>query len=328
MQAMQTPLYLAAALALALLTPPLTTAQVSQVCDPDEYSGTGADTPSLPDQFSLHVEANIVNRNRTTWVHELFDDVNNRGKFVFIRNGTREEAIFDYNTDEIYLYPDIDQGNDCTVSQLSASRFINFTFGITRMNGTIHIGSARQFLEFLQDDTPVRQMGLESVRGIPTMRWQACVSSDNVSFTADYYYTTDDWTYATVSSPEDFDMTLVQIIINGTSNFGRDGPHDFYHVYTVIGFHSGPDSVPERAFQIPTGLVCVGRDPGLPVPTVPQFFSTYIQTVDSDLKTVSTSRVSVMGLGGGGGGSEGSAKLGVEKNGVILCKSVAFFRAI
>lgn len=286
---------LTAVAAVLLLTLPLSlgqslptafppTEEFQQVCNDSDpqYDLTGSDVPTVPSQFSLHVEANLVSQNRTTWVHELFDEVNNRGKVMFLRDGIREQVILDYENNEGFIFPSPIDDKACRVYPLTNSRFgrfINATFGIRTVNGNLHVGSARHFLELLDDDTPLRRVGLDNIRGIPTMRWQACINRGNISVVADYYYTTDDWTYATISNPEQFDMTLTQIVVRGNSIF-NDTVRNFYHVYSIIGFHSGPAAVPDSAFAIPTGLACVGRIPGIPLPRVPNYFSTYLQYVD------------------------------------------------
>ncbi len=264
-------------------------------CDtftPDDFSSIPS---TLSRQFSLHVEANILNENRTLWVHEFFDDVNNRGSVTFVRDGVRERAILDYANNEVFVLPDPRAGTECSVYPLAETR-VAMVFGITTVNGSAHIGSARTFLENLNDDTPIQYVGLDSVRGIPTLRWQACTTMGNVSLgggvslVADYYFSSADWTYATVR-PEDSSMVLAQIVVRGNSMFNNT-LRTFYHVYSVFGFHSGPDAVPDRAFSVPTGTACVGRNEGIPVPEIPPFFSTYIQYVVSGVKQVTTIRVS------------------------------------
>lgn len=249
----------------------------------------------LPRQFSVHVEANILEANRTVWVHEFYDDVNNRGSITFIQGGVRERVIYDYDNNEVFIFPDLQRGTECSVFPLTESRALNFTFGITRVNGSIHIGTTSAFLGLLRDNVPTRYLGLDSVRGTPAMRWQACINYGPVSFFADYYYTTtDSWTYATLSNPEEFDLTLTQIVVRGNGVF-NDTLENFYHVYSAFGFESGPASVPDRAFSVPTGTACVGRIRGLPLPEIPNAFSTYLQYVDtmSEMREVITLRVSV-----------------------------------
>lgn len=269
--------------------------EFSDLCE--SFTQSGGPLPTqLPPQFSVHVEANIVNKNRTVVVHEFYDNINNRGSLTFVTEGVQEHSIYDYDDNEIFVFPDAHTGRECSVYPLDEARDIGFTFGLTRVNGSIHIGTTSAFLGLLRDDVPTQFLGFDSVRGTPAMRWRACVSWPNTSFFADYYYTTTDtWSYATIGNPEEFDLTLTQIVVQGNSLFNNN-LENFYHVYSVFGLQFGPESVPERAFTVPSGLACVGRNPGIPVPQVPDYFSTYFQFVDtsSDVKRVDTIRVSEM----------------------------------
>ena len=267
--------------------------RIQMMCDADNYAMTGAAFPSLPNQFSLRVEANFLESNRTAVFHEYFDGVNDRGKMVFNWNGTVVRVILDYANNEVFVYPDLRSGRECRVFTLSQSNFINFTFGIVRNDdGSLHVGTAKHFLEGISVDSPTRYIGLDTIRGIPVVQWQACFNSDNYSFIADYYFTTDNWSYDTISNPTDYNMTLVkiqvrgQILLNGTVK-------DFNHVYSIFHFLSGPNSVPDHSFVVPTGLACVGRIPGIDKPQLPQFFSTSIQFLSPNDSQLSTYRVSI-----------------------------------
>ena len=276
------------------LPPPLQErVDFGQVCDPSNYgSNSGPSIPALPQQFSVHVEAGILNKNRTTWIHEFFDEVNNRGRINFFMQGMRERVIYNYNTNEIFLFPDVRNNRECSVLPLAQSRFVNFTFGLTTVNGSYHIGTSRQFFEFLNDDTPINYLGLNNtVRGVPALRWDACINNDNVSMIASYYYNTEDWSYPTVADPSGSDLILSQMVVRGVSSF-NNSISNFYHVYTVTGFHSGPDSVPDRMFQIPTGMKCFGRMPGMPVPIPPQYFSTFLERIDTFRNQIGVVRAS------------------------------------
>lgn len=297
---------LAAVAALLLLAPPTcsgqsylpSSEQFRQVCNPSDpmWDRMGSELiPTFPRQFSFLVEASIVNENRSLWVQEFFDDVNNRAAVTFFNDGTREHVILDYTNDEVFIIPGFDNESECTVHPLTTDRFINFTFGVTNVNGSLHIGSARQLLLALEDDTPARFIGFETIRGVPSLRYQACIDLDNLSFVADYSYTTDNWTYSTLINPEDYNMVLSQLVIQGNS-LNKGNLSNFYHVYSIVAFQSGPSSVPDRALTVPVGLACRGRIPGIPVPVIPKFFSTYIQYVDLNSATnkeVNTVRVSV-----------------------------------
>lgn len=269
----------------------------TDLCESFNPESGGDPLPTqLPQQFSVHVEANIVNKNMTFLVDEFYDNVNNRGSLAFISDGVRQHAIYDYADNEIFVFPDADNGRECGAYPLDEAENFELAFGLTRMNGSLHIGTTSAFLGLLRDDIPTQALGMDSVRGTPAMHWKACINFPNISFFADYYYTsTDIWSYATVSNPEEFDLTLTQIVVQGNS-LHNDTLEYFYHVYSAFAFQSGPESVPDSAFTVPSGLACVGRNVGIPVPQVPDYFSTYVQYASTGTNSlearVATFRVS------------------------------------
>ena len=262
------------------------------VCDFSQ--STGSPLPDLPDQFSFTIEGNLIERNSTGIMTEYYDGPGNRGRLEFGRNGSSNIGIFDYNLGEIFLIPDFRTGDDCRVSPIATSRFTNFTFGIQNINGSIHIGSPSTFVEALRDDSITQYVGEDMVRGIPTQRWQACVNRENISYLIDYYFVAEPWNYEGQGQKLDStQMIPVQITLN-TTRIDNGTVRNIYHIYTVVDFRAGPDSVPESLFRVPNGLACTGRFPGQPVPQVPQFFSTYVQRVSmtADRNAIQTTRVS------------------------------------
>ena len=262
------------------------------VCDPDVFIPTSGDLPipDLPDQFSFTIEGNLIERNSTGIITEYYDGPGNRGRLEFALNGSTYLGIFDYNLGEIFAIPDFRTGDGCRVFAIADSpSFLNFTFGITQQNGSVHIGSPRTFLEGLRDNIATQYMGEEMVRGIPTLRWQACFGAENISYLIDYYFVADSWNYEgqTQMVPVQFTLNTTRLV-NGTVR-------DIYHIYSVVDFRAGPDSVPESLFQVPNGLACTGRFPGQPVPQIPQFFSTYVeQTSTEPVPYIQTLRVSIL----------------------------------
>ena len=257
---------------------------------------TGPPVPDLPDQFSFTIEGNLIERNRTDIMTEYYDGPGNRGRLEFGFNASTYLGIFDYNLGEIFLIPDFMTGDDCRVSPIATDRFINFTFGIQNINGSIHIGSPSTFVEALRDDSVTQYVGEDMVRGIPTQCWQACVNRENISYLIDYDFVDEPWSYEGQGQKLDStQMIPVQITLN-TTRIVNGTVRNIYHIYTVVDFRAGPDSVPESVFQVPNGLACTGRFPGQPVPQVPQFFSTTIQQVSSDSPIPSVQTVRVRNL--------------------------------
>ena len=262
------------------------------VCDFDQTSGPPV--PDLPDQFSFTIEGNLIERNSTAIMTEFYDGPGNRGRLELGFNASSGIGIFDYNLGEIFFIPDFQTEDDCRVYPIADNpRFLNFTFGIENRNGTIHIGSPSAFAEQLRNAAATQYIGEDMIRGIPTQRWQACFNRENISYLIDYYFATEDWNYegqgqkldSTQMVPVQFTLNTTRII-NGTLR-------NIYHIYTVVDFRAGPDSVPDSIFQVPNGLACTGRFPGLPVPQIPQFFTTTVQQVTSSspIPSIQTVRV-------------------------------------
>jgi hypothetical protein len=225
---------------------------------------------------------------------EYYDGPGNRGRLEFGFNGSSGIDIFDYNLGEIFRIPDFRTGDDCRVSPIAEDRFVNFTFGIQNVNGSVHIGPPSMFVEALRDDSITQYVGEDMVRGIPTQRWQACVNRENISYLINYYFATEPWDYEGQSQKLDStQMVPVQFTLN-TTRISNGTIRNIYHIYTVVDFRAGPDSVPDSLFQVPNGLACTGRFPGQPVPQIPQFFSAYSERVSrtSDDNSIRTTKVS------------------------------------
>ena len=274
------------------------------VCDPAQYAGDPSKPiPRLPSQFSTVVEANILGSSSGTTfeigVREYFDQVGNRGRLEYSSRGIFAYGIFDYNLQEVFLLPDMLTGEDCVVRRIAqGEQLLERTFGFTVQNGSVHIGRVSDFFQ-LTDAVAINYIGQEYVRGIPCDYWQSCHVLNTSSYTVDYFFSRNDsgWMSAYGDDP-----VPVQIIVNGTApNFNGPGPNmnrssDFRNViniYTFITFNSGPDSVPDEVFAQPIGVACKGRIPGQVLPLLPNYFSTYIESVDETQQTTSIVRVSI-----------------------------------
>ena len=267
-------------------------ADFTPVCDFSQSSGPPV--PDLPDQFSFTIEGNLIERNSTAIMTEYYDGPGNRGRLEFGFNASLGIGIFDYDLGEIFLIPDFRTGDDCRVYPIADNpRFLNFTFGVENRNGSIHIGSPSTFVEALRDDSITQYVGEDMVRGIPTQRWQACVNRENISYLIDYYFATEPWNYEGQGQKLDStQMVPVQFTLN-TTRISNGTIRNIYHIYTVVDFRAGPESVPDSLFRVPNGLACTGRSPGQPVPQIPQFFSAYTERVSMTrgVNSIQTSKV-------------------------------------
>lgn len=263
-----------------------------QMCDPSQAEAVSKPFPPLPQQFSTTIEANILSKNMEISVRDYFDEIGNRGRMEISRNGGFSYAVFDYGLQEVFLLPDFlsESGEDCVVRKIAEdNNFVSVTFGFTLQNGSVHIGTASHFFS-IANFSALRYMGNdEPIRGIPCDHWQSCYSTDSSSYTIDYYFsrTDADWMSAYRDDP-----VPVQIILNGVrENEDEDGFHNVTNIYSFVAFNAGPDAVPDDVFKIPTGVSCKGRILGQALPMLPNFFSTYIESVYGRTKTVYVARV-------------------------------------
>ena len=258
------------------------------LCDPTEYAGNlSKPIPALPSQFSTTLEANILGSPPGSFeisAREYSDGVGKRGRLEYSSHGRFSSGIFDYNLQEVYLLPDFTTREDCVVRRIADGPVIRGRYGFTVQNGSVHIGRSSDFFEPVVPAATL-YMGQEDVRGIPCDHWQSCHVLHTSSYTVDYYYSRNDsgWTSAHGDDP-----VPVQIIVNRTA----PGFSPVY-VYTFLAFNSGPDSVPDEVFALPIGVACKGRAPGQVLPLLPNYFSTYIESVDETQQTTSIVRVSI-----------------------------------
>lgn len=261
--------------------------QYMPVCDPANYTGPPSiPLPNLPTQFSAVIEANLRQENGTTNVREYFDEVGNRGRFEITRYGSKTVGIFDYDDGEIFRISD---GDTCEVNLIadpSTRSFFTETpiFGFQEsVNGSVHIGTVRDFFQLRDNAT---WLGVEVVRGIPCNRWQTCTVLENNSYTLDYYFATENWDFALGNG-----ATPVQVILNAL--IVRKGvAESLNHIYSFVSFDTGPRSVPDEAFTVPFGLICSGRIPGLPIPSLPEYFSATIEAVQRTTRSALVYKVS------------------------------------
>ena len=263
----------------------LVVGQYVPVCDPTNYTGPPSiPLPDLPTQFSVVIEANFEQDNRTSDIKEYFDEAGNRGRFEITSTnfGTNKiVGIFDYDEGEIFV---ISNGDDCAVRLIANSstrRFLTETpiFGFQDgVNGSVHIGTVRDFFR-LRCNTNATWLGVEDVRGIPCNRWQTCTVMENNSYTLDYYFATEDWEFALGDGPTPVQVILTAVIVR------KNAIETLNHIYSFVSFDSGSRSVPDDVFAVPIGLACTGRIPGQTVPQFPEYYSATFERVDSFTQT-------------------------------------------
>ena len=255
------------------------------VCDPSDYTTSpNPPIPDLPRQFSAVIEANFVQLDQSALVREYFDEIGNRGRFEIAHSSSAIVGIFDYNLGEVFLIPDPNTGDGCSVHNLIRQSSLSF-FGFRIVNGSVHIGTVGRFFR-LSSNVSANYLGQEDVRGIMCDHWQTCTVMENKSYTLDYYFSTADWAF---SANPNGSQIPVQVVLNES----QSATPNLNHIYSFVDFVSGPQSVPDKVFMVPTGLPCRGRIPGQPLPALPNFFTVYSETVSQARQTARYARVCI-----------------------------------
>ena len=248
---------------------------------PPDFTDPESRLPQLPNQYYMAIEANLYERNMTDFVTEYYDGPGDRGRATFAVNGTRMNTIFDYNMGEIFIFPNPRTQDDCTVSLLNTNNsFARFLFGVVPgPNNTVHIGPPSALFG-LNNTVNYTYTGIEFARGIPCHRWWTCTNRENASFTLEYYFTDSDLWTAPYPQDDGYGYVPVLVELHGNITDSMTGEERMtHHHYNILDFRSGPDAVPDSAFNVPFDLVCKGRLPGQPLPQFPNVFSLYVETV-------------------------------------------------
>lgn len=255
--------------------------QPPQLCNPSQQGEVTKPIPQLPKQFSATVEANILSAGVEISLRHYSDG--NRGRIDVSREGNFGYIVYNYDSQEAFLLPDrsSEPVEECVVRRLApksehAKLRRRLNYGWTVQNGSVFV---RTMPDGFSGSRFAVYMGNETVRGIPCDHWHTCAIVNSGTYTIDYYFSNDmAWTSAYGDDP-----APVQLILNGSR---------VEAIYSYIAFNAGPESVPDEVFKIPTGVSCKGRTPGQPLPVLPNFFSTYIETVDENEQIVYVGRVS------------------------------------
>ncbi|EDO44997.1 predicted protein, partial [Nematostella vectensis] len=216
----------------------------------------GPKLPSLPTAFEAIVEANIVNKNYSSYAHEWYDRGSNRGVIGYMSHGHKRFHIYNYNYNEMISY---DDENNCTVQQISTMRH-HSAFG----KNSTRIGSTAELFHFGAQFNETF-MGNTTIRGIKCFHWQACINHENSSYTLDYYFSMPDWKMPTQGNNS---MQVVRAVIQGISAHhvinSSDLVHNFSHIYDFFMFTPGVPK--ESVFQVPRGVFCKDMRDHKPLP--------------------------------------------------------------
>eukprot|EP01114_Cavostelium_apophysatum_P005377 TRINITY_DN1629_c0_g1_i1.p1 TRINITY_DN1629_c0_g1~~TRINITY_DN1629_c0_g1_i1.p1 ORF type:complete len:833 (-),score=171.02 TRINITY_DN1629_c0_g1_i1:58-2556(-) len=233
------------------------------------------DLPTLPQSFTVSIEINHIDANRTTRVDEYFDYENQRIRADYYSGERHEVTVWDLKE---RLVHSLHNFNNCTVRNLTEAEEHSF------LNGT-HLVGASTILHFGSQYEETYQ-GERRARGILCEHWLSEEIPDeynNGSYTIDYFFSDPAWLIAEAGNfwSETAQMNYrvpIQAVINGTSM--EDGNLTSYT--TVIEFLFFDEGTPDPgAFTFLERFLCAHiTQPDLP--TLPDQFEANIEFTIAD----------------------------------------------
>lgn len=204
--------------------------------------------PPLPDQFESWVTCNIVNKNYSVVIHEVYDAPNNRALFTrYHADTSTETTLYLYSTGEWFHL-----NGTCNGGQLSE---LGRRGGFARGSDGRIAGSA-EFFQFAQQGQRETYMGIVDVEGVPCEHYRSVVNDPSGShMVLDYYFAAPGWRVPETHAER------VPVLLNLSGSYPR-GPYDvhhYHHYYSFGHFRLGPTRLGERAFTVPSGLTCSGN---------------------------------------------------------------------
>ncbi|KAK7462609.1 hypothetical protein BaRGS_00038362, partial [Batillaria attramentaria] len=234
----------------------------------------GPKRPTVSQQFTVHVEAVMVDKNQTFEFIEYYDYLNNRGRLHQTQGGHVTDYYYDYNTNEMLIVRPDDY--TCTVQPLSQSPYV-FVMG----DKNNHIYSPGAALRFGAAGSPETYLGKSSVRDILVNQWQSCMDwpDRNTTMTVTWSFVDNlVWLSSTseVSVPIECHVT------------GRVYSDDQTTAVSNIATSSciSLDTVPPDSEGSPQGIVCPGRRNTLQLPILPDAMSFTTESISEQGKTI------------------------------------------
>lgn len=224
--------------------------------------------PPLPDVFTTEIEANIIDRQYSILMREVFDSRRNMAALHYRApnvNGStsRYIDILNYNLSEAYYIVD----DMCETHPLSEDPW-------SAMLGNGSMFSTSQLFAFGGNLTEVYK-GNASVRGIAANHWCNCVpdapfkGGKRVSYQIDYYFSQPLWLTDSSNFTVGADIVPLRAVVQGTLKYPNNNLTSFQHNYEYLSFGF---KVEPRWLQTPPGVFCPGRNLTKPAPTIPDRF--------------------------------------------------------
>ncbi|XP_025108000.1 uncharacterized protein LOC112572504 [Pomacea canaliculata] len=239
--------------------------------------GPGPLRPSVSPQFTVRVEAVLLEQNRTEEFVEYFDYTNNRGRLTQMRSGHVTDFYYNYGTNEMFIVqPDT---YDCQVQPLSSSP-LTILLGDTPQG---HVFSPAGALRFGENGSREEYLGRTQVRDIAVNQWRSCLNwtEDNATMTVVWSFMDTDVWQASGSA-----MSIpVECHVTGTM-YGHGSSTAFEHLYEFINYVEGLPPESDNVFETPSGVVCPGRRNTKPFPVMPDALSFTAESLDEEGKSV------------------------------------------
>ncbi|XP_046581753.1 uncharacterized protein LOC124289190 [Haliotis rubra] len=247
------------------------------VCSQDDFAkraiaNGGPKKPQLPKQYSVRIEANIIEHNYTQDIHEYFDSTDNMGAVHEWINGQETKMIFLYATGELITlqYDNSGAPPRCHVDILDKSSAKNI-FGVVQYNnGSDHIFSANQALRF-GGGIPEVYIGTGTARdGIVVDMWESCIfwEEKNATFKLTWSFSANNtWTTAeNVVAPEQLD-------VEGKYHVNSSVTLPILREYVFTDFKPVLTEGHVSPFETPAGTYCQNRVSTRPLPNVTKTFT-------------------------------------------------------
>lgn len=188
--------------------------------------------PELPVQYETWVTCNILNRNYTVVVHEIYDFPGNRALF-------RRYHADEGDTTSLYLY-DIGEYFHINQSGCVGGPLSELRFGPMRGNNGRIVGTHEMF-NFAKEGQQELYMGLVDVAGVPCDWWRSEEHVPNgISQTIDYFFSAPGWRWPSAHAPQ------VPVLLNVTGSRPAGPPgtprHHYSHVCALIADHIAPEA--------------------------------------------------------------------------------------
>ncbi|PRP81531.1 hypothetical protein PROFUN_10893 [Planoprotostelium fungivorum] len=194
----------------------------------DGRSESPPSPPSLPQEFSCSLEANILQRNLTLSLNEWYDFGGKKARYEFISSDADTIIVEDYNLKKQYT---VTNGKDCVTADINSPNDLTLPGG----------GQPVESLLRFSPNSTQTYTGVMSVRGVPCDCWLS--SSDytenrtsdltlhHVNLT--YCFTQPSWGFRGVN---DTDAKPMRAIMDATRTYSNGTVYLVQHYYEFVNF--------------------------------------------------------------------------------------------